>query len=273
MHLGPALHPVVQSVHIAAVPHAPSAVPAAHVVPVQHPPLHALWFGPPHAVPHLCVEVSHACPAPPAVAPGQSVATSQPQVSVDGSHLGPPLPAVQTAHVPEPPHAPGWLPTTHVLPEQHVPAPQVPLPAAPQAAVQLPDVHVGVAPVHGVQACPVEPHVAFCVPTTQFPEPLQQPPLHAWLAEHLVVHCPVTVSQASSLGQSVVAPQPHVPLASHTWPFAEVVQSVHLDPVGPHALGAFPATHEPPLEQQPALQAVVPAPHVVEHVCVVVLQA
>ena len=54
-------------------PHAPLLVPAMHCPPLQHPPLHAVSVAPPHAVPHWCVEVSHACSA------GQSVAFWQPQ--------------------------------------------------------------------------------------------------------------------------------------------------------------------------------------------------
>jgi hypothetical protein len=117
----------------------------------------------------------------------QSVTVSQPHVSVDGSHFAPfPLP-VQTAHVPEPPHAPGVFPVTHVVPEQQEPAAHVPLPAPPHADVHAPAVHVGVAPPHPLQARPLEPQAPFAVPAAQFP-PVQHPPLHACVGVHLVVH-------------------------------------------------------------------------------------
>jgi hypothetical protein len=88
-----------------------------------------------------------------------------------------------------------------------------------------------------------------------------------------VVHCPVCWSQASPVGQSVVEPQPHFPPLSQTLPFGDVVQSLHVEPVGPQAFGALPCTHVPRLEQQPTLHPVVPLPHEVEQVCAVVLQA
>jgi hypothetical protein len=111
--------------------------------------------------------------------------------------------------------------------------------------------------------------------------PLQQPALQAvWLAPpHAVPHVCVCVSQACpapvdvAAGQSVAAPQPHVPSLWQTLPFAEVLQSLHVVPVAPQAVCVFPATHAPMLEQQPALQPVVPEPHEAEHVCVALLQA
>jgi hypothetical protein len=76
----------------------------------------------------------------------------------------------------------------------------------------------------------------------------------------------------SSAGQSVIELHPHDEPASHTWPVAETVQSLHA-PDAPHASFAAPATHAPPDEQQPPLHPVVPAPHVAEHAWVVVLHA
>jgi hypothetical protein len=64
LHFGPGLQLLVlQVVHVPDVPHALSAVPAAHVpfvAAVQQPPLHAVRLAPPHAVPHLCCDVSQA---------------------------------------------------------------------------------------------------------------------------------------------------------------------------------------------------------------------
>jgi hypothetical protein len=72
-------------------------------------------------------------------------------------------------------------------------------------------------------------------------------------------------------GQSLALLQPHEEPFSHAWPKPETRQLLHV-PVVPHALLAVPATHAVP-EQHPPLHPVVPAPHVVEQMCVVVLQA
>jgi hypothetical protein len=65
-------------------------------------------------------------------------------------------------------------------------------------------------------------------------------------------------------GQSVSELQPHA-LPKHWWPDVLEVQSVHVRPKPPHALGAVPITHDPP-EQQPPLQLVcVAAPHATPH--------
>ena len=61
VHFGPGLHVAVQLVHaVPPVPHAASSLPEAHAPELQHPPLHAVWFGPRHALPHLCALVSQA---------------------------------------------------------------------------------------------------------------------------------------------------------------------------------------------------------------------
>jgi hypothetical protein len=60
VHVGPGLQVEVQSAQVLPVPHAPSPVPEAHVPELQHPPLHAVWFEPRHALPHVCAFVSHA---------------------------------------------------------------------------------------------------------------------------------------------------------------------------------------------------------------------
>ena len=60
-HLGPGVQLDAQSEQeVPAVPQASSPVPEAHVPELQHPPLHAVWFVPRHAAPHLCAPVSHA---------------------------------------------------------------------------------------------------------------------------------------------------------------------------------------------------------------------
>ncbi len=76
----------------------------------------------------------------------------------------------------------------------------------------------------------------------------------------------------SSAGQSVELLQPQEVPFSQTWPSPEVVQLAHEPPPVPHAPPPLPPTHAVP-EQQPPLHPVVPAPHTVEQVCVVVLHA
>ncbi len=53
----------VQLVHVPEVPHAGPMSPAEHVPLLQHPPLHALSFAAPHALPHWFVVLLHAWPA------------------------------------------------------------------------------------------------------------------------------------------------------------------------------------------------------------------
>jgi hypothetical protein len=50
-------------------------------------------------------------------------------------------------------------------------------------------------------------------------------------------------------------------------------QSVQATPPAPHVAGAAPPTHMFPVEQQPPLHPVVPAPHAAEHTWLVVLHA
>lgn len=277
VHFGPGLHPVMQSLHVPDVPQALSVAPPWHVPPspVQQPPLHAVWLAPPHALPHFFCDVSHACPGLPPAAAAQSVADSQPHVSVPGSHFVPTGLPVHTAHVPEPPHAPGVLPATHALPEQQKPPSHAPLPAAPHAEVHAPDVHVGVPPPQPLHARPSPPHAPFAVPATQLPPLAQHPPLQACAGAQLVVHWDFDVSHAQSGRQSVAAKQPHVRFFWQTWPFADVVQLAQNWPVGPHALFAFPVTQSPAvwLVQQPMLHGLVETLHDVEQVWLVLSHA
>jgi hypothetical protein len=251
----------VQLVHAPPVPHAPSSVPKAHVPVLQHPPLHAVWFVPMHALPHMCAFMSHAWPAFPPLALAQSVCESQPHTSVPGSHFVPIGLFVQTAHAPEPPHAPAPVPATQVLPEQQKPPLHIPLPP-PHVDTHAPAVHVGVPAAHGGKhACPLRPQAPFCVPVTQLPE-LQQPPLQpvSFVPRHPPPHVCVTVLHASPASEPVAAaqsvttshPQVSVP-GSHLGPLGLPTQLVQT-PDPPHAAGRFPLTHDPDEQQKPALQ-------------------
>jgi hypothetical protein len=106
-------------------------------------------------------------------------------------------------------------------------------------------------PGHTVHAPPELPHALGVAPAPHVPLS-QQPPLHAWLAEHVVVHACVLPSHAWSLGQSVAALHPHAPVARHAEPDEFEAQLTHMPPVAPHAVCAVPAAHVP-LSQQPPL--------------------
>ena len=115
-----------------------------------------------------------------------------------GSHFVPLALPVQTAQVPDPPHAVGWSPATQELPEQQNPPLHVPSPVAPQDVVhEPPAVHVGVPAVHGEHVWPFAPHAPFAVPVTHVPA-LQQPPLHpVWFVpRHALPQVCAFVSQA-----------------------------------------------------------------------------
>jgi hypothetical protein len=124
----------------------------------------------------------------PPVGGAQSVAASQPHVSVPGSHFVPLRLPTQVAQVPDPPQAVGWFPATHAPLEQQKPPAHAPSPPAPHAAEHAPAVHVGFPAPQTAQAAPLTPHAPFCVPATQVPAPLQQPPLHGWVASHWLEH-------------------------------------------------------------------------------------
>jgi hypothetical protein len=198
VHVGPPPHFEVQLEQVPPpVPHAPSSPPAAHTPALQHPPLQMVAFGPWHALPHVWELVLHACPAVVPFAAGQSVCEPHPQVSVAASHTAPPA-LLQTAHVPDPPHAAGSVPATQAPPEQQKPPLHVPSLPAPQADVHDPATpHVGAPAAHGVQAVPPVPHAPFVVPDVQLPA-LQHPPLHAvsFGPAHALPHVCVLVLQA-----------------------------------------------------------------------------
>ena len=95
---------VVQSLHPPPVaPHALPAVPATHLEPEQHPPLHAVVL-PPQAVEQVWVVVLHAW------SDGQSVGALHPQLPPERHACPAPLLA-QLAHtVPLPPHTAAVVP-------------------------------------------------------------------------------------------------------------------------------------------------------------------
>jgi hypothetical protein len=273
----PAAHvgvPLAQTEHVCPfVPQAPAPSPEAHVPELQHPPLHCVWLVPRHELVHVCVFVLQASPAFAPFAAGQSDCEVHPHVSVVSTHSPPAALPVHTAHVPEPPHAPGAVPATHAPAEQQVPPPHVPSPPAPHAAVHVPAVHVGVAPAQTEHAAPALPQAPFCVPATHVPPVPQQPVLHGCVASQVVEQRWVVVLQVSSAGQSLTPLQPHVAPLSQTCPTAESRQSEHVPPVLPHVSFPVPPTHMPVDEQHPPLHPVVPVPQDAEQLWVVVLQA
>lgn len=175
------------------------------------------------------------------------------------------------AHVPEEPHIVALVePATQAPPEQQNPPLHVPSVPPPHAEVHVPLLpQVGVAPLQALHE-PEPPHAPFCVPGWQW-VPSQQPPLQARPPEQVLAHVAL-LWHAVFAGQSDAAPQPHATPPSHTCPFDEFVQSAHA-PLAPHSLFAVPATQAPVAEQQPPLHALVPDPHEVEQVWLVLLHA
>ena len=243
------------------VPQAPFAAPATQLPPLQHPPLHSVWFVPRHALPHVCVLVLQASPGVLPLAAGQSDCELQPHVSVVGSHTAPLKLPTQLMHVPDAPHVGACVPAMQAAPEQQKPPLHVPSPPAPHADVHPPPAQVGVPAPQTAHVCPAAPQAPFVPPAMQVP-PWQQPPLHRWVASQVLEQTCV-LPQASCAGQSAELLQPQNAPLSHTWPFAEVVQLEHVPPP-PHAPGAAPVAHVPVDEQQPPLHPVVPVLHVAE---------
>src|SRR5258708_802837 len=84
----------------------------------------------------------------------------------------------------------------------------------------------------------------------------QQPPLHARPPAHEAPQVWLAGLQASPIGQSDDALQPHTSvIGSQMWPSGGIapVQSTHTTPVLPHALLPVPLTHTPAVAfvQQP----------------------
>jgi hypothetical protein len=94
-----------------------------------------------------------------------------------------------------------------------------------------------VSPGHGLHTAPDEPHAPVEVPATQLPPVAaeQQPPLHAWVVLHAVVHLCIVVSHAWLAGQSAALLQPHEPDGKHALPLALPVQGWQTLPTAPHA--------------------------------------
>jgi len=168
----------------------------------------------------------------------------------------------------------GALPAVQEPAEQQKPPPQVPLPAPPHAPAHAPAAQVGVPPEQTAQAAPVAPQAPLPVPAWHVPPAPQQPPLHAvsFAPPHAAPHVCVLVSHAWPVGQSAGAAHPQTPLVQAS-PAALIVQSWQAPPALPHSILLVPATHMPPMSQQPPLQALWPAPHAAPHTCVPVLHA
>jgi hypothetical protein len=95
-------------------PHAIEPVPPTHAPARQQPPLHADCVAAPHAVPHTCFMVSHACPD------GQSAAELQPQLPI--THAWPAPDEVQSRHaLPLAPQVIAAPPALQVPPAQQPP--------------------------------------------------------------------------------------------------------------------------------------------------------
>lgn len=290
-----------QLVQLPLIPQAPGAVPAAHVVPLQQPTLHAVSPATPHAVPHVCVAVLQALPA------GQSVATLQPHVGVPAvSHTCPVALTVQFAHDPAAPHAPGAVPATHCEPLQQpllhavcvapphavlhvcvVVLHELPLGQSadalhPHASVDAMQTEPAAFPAQVTQA-PDPPHEVLLVPGRHDPPDPQQPAVQGEAgSEHENVQRSVVVLHPALLaGQLAVVVQPHCPppvVGSHALPLVPAVkpavQLAHRPPLLPHAVVPVPAWHVPPVaaEQHPPLHDCVEL-HDVVHVLVVVSHA
>lgn len=224
MHETPVGHPVVQLEQTPLVPHAVSAVPGTHVPPVsaeQQPPLHA-WVEE-HADVQVPVDRSHASSG------GQSVVAAQPHAPLE-RHAEPLAPEQETHIAPVEPHAffavPGahmpvlgsQQPPLHGWPDVHVVVQAwavVSHASSPGQSVALSQPHVPSdrhalpveLPEQEAHRPPLAPQAMGDLPDVQLPA-LQQPPLHGWLGEQVLVQMPVAVSHASSMGQSEGDVQP-----------------------------------------------------------------
>jgi hypothetical protein len=270
VHVEPAPHVGVSPAHAAqappVAPHAVFAVPAPHcpVAASQQPPLHPVWLAPPHAAPHVWVDVSHAWSV------AQSVAELQPHARVAATQAVPFALPAQLAHDPEPPHAVALVPGRH-----EPPLPQQPAwhgaPGIAHVNVQSPvcvshpalsgGQSAGFAhphwppPVSGSHALPLvpaakpcvqDPHVPPLFPHAVAPVPgphvppvaaEQHPPLHGWPVLQLVVHACDAVSHAMSAGQSAAVVQP---------PPLSALPSVFEPSAGASAVASAPPSGEAP---------------------------
>jgi hypothetical protein len=118
--------------------------------------------------------------------------------------------------------------------------------------------------VQSRQALPEVPQAAGALPSPQV-VPLQQPSLHGWEPEQVVVHLWAAVSQAWPTGQSAVTSQPQAPpevTARQTAP-APAPHDWQAAPPEPHLSMLVPGTQrvpsqQPPLQLRPPVQ---PVPH------------
>jgi hypothetical protein len=226
----------------------------------------------------LCVLVLQAWPGLPAAAAAQSVAASQPHVSVPDSHFEPFALPAQLTQAPEPPHA------LSAVPAAHVPALQQPplhrwfashlleqvcasasqdssagqsLPPLQPHAVPFSQMCPAAEAVQSLQA-PVAPHALSAVPATHVPA-AQQPPLHAvaLAPPHDVEQVWAFVSHDCPDGQSAARLHPHVPVVVHACPALLPEQSAHTVPLPPHWVCVVPGWHVPDDadEQHPVGQA------------------
>ncbi len=260
----------------------PQACPAAsrHSVPPTHAMLGA------HPTAGAVHVVAHAVALPQAKPFGHAAVAGVPHaplvhvltcVSVAFAHDA----AGQTAQAPPvAPHAGSVLPATHVPALQHPPLhatdaeqsvshdfvvvlqftfagqsvaatwqpqpPPVPVVAGTHAVPAL-------MPAQLVQTPPVEPHAVAASPVVHVPlvAAEQQPPLHACVELHAVVHAWVE-SHASPSGQSLADWHPQTPVAAlQVAPASPVTQFLQTVPAAPHALADWLGAHTAPLQHVP----------------------
>ena len=216
----------------------PTQVPLLPLVIWQHPPVHGTLAE--HAVSQVCAELH-------ATFVAQSVlAELHPHVPPNpldvATQAVPTLAPTQLWHAPPvSPHAACDVPIEHVpgvaplAPEQHPPLHiwveslqavvhelvlgSQAIPSGQSAATLQP--HDPVATMHAApasaatqltHAVPGAPHAVAVSGEAHF-APLQQVPLHAWLAEQVVVHACELRSHASPAAQSLLAEHPVVPVS------------------------------------------------------------
>jgi hypothetical protein len=280
---------LVQSTHAPpAAPHAEDDDPPTQFAPLQQPPLHGEEFGPPHAMPHWWVAVSHALPA------AQSAATLHPQrEGFPGTHAWPLAAWLQSVHTAGPvAHAPATFPLSQVpfcAAEQQPPLHGCAMPhavvhclgAPPPGQVLPPGQSVEalqpqapppatawqtwpvLAPAQSAHTPPPAPHWPLLVPATQLPFAAaeQQPPLQGEVTSHATPHRWVAALHARPAGQSPATPQPQnvIPIdETQADPLMFAVQLAHTTkpPEIAHAAPLPPGWHVPATaaEQQPPLQ-------------------